>query len=507
MGKKVTIIGAGPGGLTSAMLLAHNGYEVEVFEKKDILGGRNGQITLGDFKFDIGPTFLMLTEVLEDMFKFTGRKVENYLELKEIEPFYRLRFNGKKDFFPSKDKDYMISQIKELFPGDEDGYLSFMNNEKIKFDKLFKCLKLPYHNFSHFLRPTFLKAIPKLDLDKTLFQKLSEYFKHEDMRISMTFQSKYLGMSPWTCPGAFTILSYIEHSRGIFHPIGGLNKISEAMAKVVKEEGGKIHLSTGVKELIVEGNTAKGVLLENGEKVYSDYVIINADFAHAMTSIVNKANRKKYTNKCLENKDYSCSTFMLYLGLDKKYDISHHNIIFADDYNKNVSEIAQTQVLSDDPSLYIQNPSITDSSLAPEGKSAIYILVPVANNKSKINWNIEKNRFRNLVIQKIKEKTELTDIDKHIEVEKVITPLDWEKEYGVYKGATFNLSHSLKQMLYFRPHNKFEEFKNCYLTGGGTHPGSGLPTIYESARISSNLIIQGEKSGNDFFYEDFFDGK
>jgi phytoene desaturase len=321
----------------------------------------------------------------------------------------------------------------------------------------------------------------------------------------MSFQAKYLGMSPWECPGAFTILSFIEHDGGIYHPIGGLNKISNAMAKVIEENGGQINLSTEVAEIIVEEKQAKGIRLRDGAEVRADYVIINADFAHAMTSIVNRRDRKKYTDEDLKRRDYSCSTFMLYLGLDKKYDLPHHNIIFADDYHKNVEEIYVEKTLPVDPSFYVQNPSIIDPTLAPPGKSCIYVLVPVANNTSAIDWENQTAGFRKLIIDKIKEKTEMKDIDEHIEVEKIITPVNWEKDYDIYNGATFNLSHKLTQMLYFRPHNKFEEFSNCYITGGGTHPGSGLPTIYESGRIVANLIIQDKLMGIGIKYKDVFD--
>jgi len=504
MKKKVVVVGAGPGGLTAGMLLAHYGYEVEIFERKSYVGGRNGRIQLGDFSFDIGPTFLMLPEVLEDVFRFTGRKLDDYIERREIEPLYRLRFNGHRDFYPSRDRERMREEIRGFFPGDEDGYQRYLEKEKIKFDKLFQCLKIPYDRLSHFVRPVFLSAIPKLDLDKTLYQKLATYFQHEDMRIAMTFQAKYLGMSPWNCPAAFTILSYIEHSRGISHPLGGLNQISQAMARVVQEEGGQIHLDSPVREVIVEKGTAKGVLLENGERVMADYLVINADFAHAMTHIVKPADRRIYTDRDLAGRDYSCSTFMLYLGLDRQYDIPHHNIIFAEDYQQNIREIADTKVLSADPSFYLQNASLTDPTLAPAGKSTLYVLVPVPNNSSKIDWQKEKASFRRLVLDKIMERSELADLEAHIEVEKVITPLDWEEEYHIYQGATFNLAHKLTQMLYFRPHNRFEEFKNCYLVGGGTHPGSGLPTIYESGRISANMIIQDGHLGSEFNYSDIF---
>jgi phytoene desaturase len=180
---------------------------------------------------------------------------------------------------------------------------------------------------------------------------------------------------------------------------------------------------------------------------------------------------------------------MLYLGLDTLYNEPHHNIIFAKDYKRNVEDIVKRYIVSDDFSLYVRNASITDSTLAPHNHSALYVLVPVPNRKSVIEWNdYEVRKFRNKVIDKIKARTSMTDIDKHIVTEKIITPRDWETEQSLFLGATFNLGHSLNQMLYFRPHNKFEEIDRCYIVGGGTHPGSGLPTIYESARISADLI-------------------
>ena len=226
--KKVVIVGAGPGGLTAGMLLAHNGYDVHIFEAKSYLGGRNGCIKLGDFTFDIGPTFLMLPQELKNIFQITGRNIESYLDLREIEPLYRLRFKGHLDFYPSRDRNFMGDQIERLFPGDKAGYEAFLKKEKIKFDRLFECLKTPYDRLIHFARPQFIKALPHFDLGKSLYDKLSEYFSHEELKIAMTFQSKYLGMSPWNCPAAFTILSFVEHMWGIYHPIGGLFKISEA---------------------------------------------------------------------------------------------------------------------------------------------------------------------------------------------------------------------------------------------------------------------------------------
>jgi phytoene desaturase len=264
------------------------------------------------------------------------------------------------------------------------------------------------------------------------------------------------------------------------------------MAKVIEEEGGKIHTGQPVREIIIENGKAVGVELENGEKIRGDYVVINADFAYAIDNLVKKNNRKKYTEKKLRKKKYSCSTFMLYIGVDKLYDIPHHNIVFSLNYKKNVDEISDLKILSKDPSFYVQNPSITDDTLAPPGKSTLYVLVPVPNNKSGIDWKKEKEPFKDLVLNLMEQRAGCNDLRQHIEIMKVITPADWEKEENVFLGATFNLAHTVDQMLIFRPHNKFEEFDNCFLVGGGTHPGSGLPTIYYSGMISAKLIMQQE---------------
>jgi phytoene desaturase len=491
--KKVIIVGAGPGGLSAGMLLASKGYSVDIYEKEDRVGGRNSFFKLGDYVFDIGPTFLMMKDVLEDIFEKSGKKLEDFIEATQLDPMYRLKYGDGRELYPSPDRGKMKQTMEAFSPGSFSGYLEYLKKEEKKYRKLIPCLSIPYGKLSDFFSKNLLYALPYLDAHTSLYNVLSRYFNDPDIRIAFTFQAKYIGMSPWTAPGLFSIISYIEHGGGIYHVTGGLNRLSHGMAEAVKQSGGRIHLSTPVKKVIVENRKAKGVQLENGMTELADYVIINADFAHAMTNIVDKKERRKWTDEKLMSRDYSCSTFMLYLGVNKEYkDIPHHSIIFAEDYKRNIDEITRDMILSEDFSFYVQNASVTDKTLAPEGKSTIYVLVPVPNKKGVIDWGREKLTFRNKVIRALEEKGNYTGLTEAIEVEKVITPDDWEKEHSVYLGATFNLAHSFKQMLYFRPHNEFEEFKNCYLVGGGTHPGSGLPTIYQSGKISAGLIMKND---------------
>ena len=490
--KRVVIVGAGPGGLTAGMLLASKGYDVQLYEKDSAVGGRNQALRLCPYTFDTVPTFLMMKFILDEVFELAGRDVHDYLDIRSIDPLYRLEFSGSgKTFFPTHDRAKMTAQIEQLFPGNSKGLERYMAYEAGKFDKIVPCLQVPYASPLDYARPRFLGALPVIDAHFDLFKHLGRYFDDDDLKTSFTFQAKYLGMSPWECPATFSIISYIEHSGGIFHTIGGLNQISHAMARVIEEEGGQIHLDAPVKQVIVRGGQAAGVELEGGEQVFADYVVLNADFAHAMCKLVPGARLRRWTPQKLEGKSFSCSTFMLYLGIDKVYDeVPHHNIIFASDYRRNIDEITRSMKLSEEPSIYIQNASVTDPTLAPEGHSTIYILVPIANNRSGIDWAAVKDRYRDKVLELAETRGKLTDLRQHIVEERVITPADWESDYNVYRGAVFNLGHTLTQMLYFRPHNAFEELDRCYLVGGGTHPGSGLPTIYESGRISAGLIIK-----------------
>ncbi len=483
---RIGIVGAGPGGLTCAMLLAHEGFDVTVIEKADEVGGRSAPINLGDFKFDTGPTFLMMKHVLDEVFESCDRKSSDYMQFKLLDPMYQLDFQ---DFAIqiSSDKERMRAELKRVFPGNENRLDKFYSRERGRYEKIVPNLYRDYSNVFAFLSPKVISALPSFFSGGSIFDNLGNYFDEEKLRVCFTFQSKYLGMSPWECPAAFTIIPFVEHEFGIYHVKGGLNQISKAMAKVVEEENGAVVTGQTVEKIVTSGKKVKGVQLEDGKRMDFDKVIINADFGYAMSNLFDSDKIKRYSPEKLERKKFSCSTFMLYLGVDKKYSAPHHNIFFAEDYRQNLADIEEGR-LSEDFSFYVQNASATDDTLAPKGKSAVYILVPTPNNRSNVEWDKEEKRFKEKVLKKVQERTQMKDISEHIEVEKTITPKQWEQDFNVYIGATFNLAHNLSQMLYFRPHNRYGELKDLYLVGGGTHPGSGLPTIYISGIVTAGLI-------------------
>ncbi len=486
--KRIVIVGAGPGGLAAGMILAHRGFQVTIVEKDAKIGGRTAEIKLGEYSFDTGPTFLHQKFTLDETFAEAGREASDYLDLIKLDPMTKLTW-GDISLETTFDQDRMAANIEESFPGHSEGFRRFMEDHAVKLQKIYPVLQKPYHKISAFCRKELLKVFPYIATTDTVVDVLDRYFPDDNLKLAFTFQSKYLGMSPWKCPALFTILSYTEYRYGIYHTTGGLCKIPEAMAKVFAEEGGELRLNAPVDKVLFDGLQAVGVKLQSGEELHADHVVMNADYAQAMHTIMNGFGK---TEPQLRSKKYSCSTFMLYLGLDTIYeDEPHHHIMFADDYQQNIDEISGEETVSDDMSIYIRNSSITDKTVAPEGHSQLYILVPTINCRHGMNWEETKQEYRDKVLDRIEQRTSMKDLRSHIVEEAIYTPDTW-RDSGIFMGATFNLAHTIDQMLYFRPHNKLSGYDNLFLVGGGTHPGSGLPTILESARISSNLICAEE---------------
>jgi phytoene desaturase len=250
----------------------------------------------------------------------------------------------------------------------------------------------------------------------------------------------------------------------------------------------EICLNEPVEEVLFAGRRARGVRTPNGIRM-ADAVVVNADFARTMERLVPNHLRRRWTDAKLAKKKYSCSTFMMYLGVEGRFSLPHHTIHIAENYEQNLEDIEHRHVLSEDPSFYVQNACVTDPMLAPRGHSTLYVLVPVTHQHPNVDWSRERTRYRNLVLGQIKKAG--YDLDpRQIRYERVITPAEWDSRYEIYRGATFNLAHTLDQMLHLRPRNRFEDLESVYLVGGGTHPGSGLPVIFESARISSRLLLE-----------------
>ncbi len=487
MSKDVIIVGAGPGGLASAILLAASGVKVKILERLPTIGGRTSSIEADGFKFDLGPTFFLYPRVLEEILATAGTTLRAEVEMVRLDPQYRIVFGEGGELNASPDITRMEQQIAAIAPDDAPGFRRFLNENRTKLARMEPCLESSFLGWQDLINLRLLKMLPMLRPHQSIDQYLKRFFSDPRIRLAFSFQSKYLGMSPFRCPSLFSILSFLEYEYGVFHPIGGCAAVTAAMARIAERLGVEICVDTPVEEVIFEGKRAIGVRTAAGVE-RAGAIVMNADFARAMKRLVPDRLRRRWTDRKIAGKKFSCSTFMMYLGIEGEFDLPHHNIHIAADYARNLDEIENRHVLSDDPSFYVQNASVTDPTLAPRGMSALYVLVPVTHRHPNVDWSQERERFRAKTFRQI-EKAGFKDVQKRIRFERVITPDDWDTKYEIHQGATFNLAHSLDQMLHLRPHNRFEDVDGIYLVGGGTHPGSGLPVIFESARISTRLLM------------------
>jgi len=485
---RVLIIGAGPGGLAAALLLARGGLQVHVIERLPRVGGRCSAVEHSGYRFDLGPTFFLYPRVLERIFRLIGRDLRREIPMVRLDPQYRIVFGAGGQLDCTADLSRLTAEVARINPNDARHIRDFMADNRVKLELFRPSLERPFLGWHDLLSWDLLRLLPVLRPWKFLDAELRRYFEDERIRLAFSFQSKYLGMSPFNCPSLFSILSFLEYEHGVWHPYGGCSAVSEGMERIAREMGVTFSLGEEVKEILFTGRRAVGVRTNAGEH-RCDFLVINADFAHAMTKLVPNKLRRRWSDARIEKKKFSCSTFMMYLGLEgTQGHVPHHTIFCAANYHENMADIEPRHVLSADPSFYVQNACVTDPGLAPRGHSTLYVLAPVTHRHPNVNWAEQKAVFRDRVLKQLA-KVGIPDVEKRIRFEKIVTPENWENDYAVYRGATFNLAHNMGQMLHLRPRNRFEDLDGVYLVGGGTHPGSGLPVIYESARIACRLLL------------------
>jgi phytoene desaturase len=488
MAKRVLIVGAGPGGLAASMLLANAGLDVTILERLPHVGGRTSTMESQGFRVDVGPTFFLYPQILAEIFAATGHDLYREVELVRLDPQYRLVFGSGGELLATPDMARMQAAIADFSPRDARALPRFLDDNRMKLERFKPCLESPFLGWRDILTPQLLQLLPLLRPWRSLDRELKAYFADPRIRLAFSFQSKYLGMSPLQCPSLFSILAFLEYAYGVFHPIGGCGAITQSMARIATSLGVDIRLNEPVEQLLFDGRRVAGAQTHAGA-YRADATVLNADFAQAMTHLVPDQLRRRWRNHKLARKRFSSSTLMLYLGLDGCYaDIPHHTIYLSKDYVNNLADIETRHVLSDDPSFYVQNASVTDATLAPPGMSTLYVLIPVTHQHPNVDWQQEAPLYRALALQQL-DKIGLSDVERRICFEHMMTPADWEQRYAIYRGATFSLAHNLRQMLHLRPRNRFEDLEATYLVGGGTHPGSGLPVIFESARITSRLLL------------------
>ena len=520
--QSIAVVGAGPGGIAAAMQLAAAGARVTIYEAQPVVGGRSRRIELGPYGFDCGPTFFMMPWVLEEILGACGTTMSDLAELVRLDPMYRLVL-GRPGAAPieldtTQDIAAMRTRIEAISASDGPAFDRFIRDNRRKLERLTPVLRSPVRSLADLMSFDGMRAGSSLRPWRSVAQELERRFTHPQVRLALSFQTKYLGMSPYECPELFTILPFIEYEYGVWHPKGGCNALFSAMAEHCRSMGVAIETASPVERILFEGRRAVGVVV-HGEARRHDHVVVNADAAWALKNLVPEALRtapeagRRRAERWLgplagplglahpagvegdaeiDARPASCSTFMLYLGLHGEVDLPHHTIFTSPSYEENLADISKRGVLSDDPSMYCCNPSRSDPTLAPPGDAALYVLVPVPNaapGHCKINWTAEAPRFRERVLDQLDRVFGLRGVRGRIRQERMATPLDWQSE-RINHGATFNLAHGFSQMLHRRPQHKLPTFEGLWLVGGGTHPGSGLPVIFLSSTTTTRLLCE-----------------
>ncbi len=477
MSKKIAVIGAGVGGLAAAARLASRGHQVEVFEKLPHCGGRNNIIEDQGFKFDTGPSFVMMPDFFEEVFNYCGRKIGDYLDLRPLEESYRIFYPQGESLSVFKDSSRTKEELEKFEKGSSLAFERFVK-ETARIYNLVRPLLYECFSLKSLANPRLWPLVYKIRALESYWGLASKYFKSEKLRYAFTFEAMFMGVSPFNAPAFYSVISYADHVQKIYHAMGGMYKIPKALEKLAGEFGVKFNYSA---EVISVRDNAGLVVVETADRHKEfDKVVINADYAYAKTELLNEK---------IPQYKYSCSVYLLYLGLKCKVaGLAHHNLFFSSDLKKNLKAIFEDKATALDPSFYVHVPTVTDSSLAPEGKELFYILVPVPNLEGGA-WDIASHEkiIRDNIFDRINKRFNI-NLQELIEVERKFYPGEFVSRYNIKNGATFGLAHNLMQSAFFRPANFNPLKNNTYFVGASTQPGGGLPVVIAGSRIVSDLI-------------------
>lgn len=484
--KTAIVIGSGFGGLSAAIRLQNDGWQVKIFEKNSIIGGHAYQFKKDGYTFDMGPSLITAPQIIESIFKTAGKKLQDYVDLIPLDPFYRIYFHDKTYIDYSGHSDDMKSQMAKFNKEDAAKYDDFIENSRLIYEEVIEkgLGSQPFNKIS-----TMVKFVPramKIKAFHTAYSLAAKYFKDFRHRFMFSFHPLFIGGNPFRVPAIYLMISYLEKKGGVWFTKGGMYSLVEAFKKLFMESGGEIFVDSPVEKIIIENGTAKGVIVD-GKEYRSDIVVSNADVTYTYNKLIKESN--KWSGDKPGKTKYSMGTVVIYLGVKKKYpQLLHHTLILSPRYKELIEDIFDNHVLPDDFSMYLHVPTRSDSDMAPEGSESIYVLIPVTNQLSNIDWNVEGRKFVNKVINFLEADFDMVDLRKNIEVEEVFTPLDFQNNRNSFLGSPWGMEPILLQTAYFRPHNKSENFKNLYLVGAGTHPGGGLPGVMLSAEATKNLI-------------------
>ena len=488
MAKKIIVIGSGFGGLAASLRLRAKGYKVTLLEKHPDLGGRARVFKKDGFTYDGGPTVITAPYLFEELFSLFNKKISDYVEIVPLDLWYRFVFNDGDTFDYNGDDKSMEEQVKKYNSDDYNGYKKLVNFTEKIFDKGFTDLSdKPFNNLVFMMKQ--IPALLKLKSYKSVYGLVSNYISNEKLRRVFSMHPLLVGGNPFSTTSIYTLILFLEKKWGIHYSIGGTGSVVKALEKLMKEENIMIIKGAEVTEILTKNKKVTGVKINESKIINCDYIICNSDPPNVYNNLIKSKEDYNFLFKQkMKRMDYSMGLFVYYFGSKKKYsNVAHHTIYFGKSYEKHLDKIFEKKILSEDISYYLHRPSATDPNMAPSDQDAFYVLVPVPNNLSKINWIDEGDKFKDLVLDKM-DKTILPGIKENVVSDFYLTPDYFEIDLATLRGSGFSIQPKFSQSAYFRFHNQSEVFNNLYFVGAGTHPGAGMPGVLSSAKVLDKLF-------------------
>lgn len=489
--KSVVVIGSGMGGLAAALRLQHAGFQVTVVEKQARPGGRSNVLEENGFRIDTGPTILVMKDTFDETYRALGQDIDERLEFVQIDPNYRIYYHDNTHIDLYSNMARLAREVERVEVGAGENLFRFLGAAARKYALGMPFVVRNYDHITELMNPVAGLRLLQTGSHQRLYPHVARYFKSDKLRKAFSFHSMFLGLSPFDSLAMYSLITYADIALGMWYPRGGIYSIVEDMLALANEMGVRVLTNAPVREIIIRNGKASGVVLESGEELAADLVVSNADLPYTYKELVPARYRRTYSDERLDKMDYACSGYLLYLGLDKIYpEMSHQALYFADDYQANLDAIFKTGTLPDDPSFHLNNPTITDPTLAPEGHSVLYILAPMPNLTAAIDWEEAAPVVRNKVLERLEQLVD-PDIRQHVVWEREYTPVDFQQDFNAVHGTAFgSLSQGLFQSAYFRPHNKARDIPGLYFVGQGTYPGIGMPMVLLSARLVTERILE-----------------
>ncbi|GFE64604.1 phytoene desaturase (neurosporene-forming) [Litoreibacter roseus] len=479
------------GGLAAGMRLGARGYRVEIVDRLDMPGGRGSCLHQNGHRFDLGPTIVTVPQTLRELWAACGEDFDAAVDLRPMDPFYEIRFPDGSNFKATGTTDGMRAEVARLSPSDLKGFDKFLVDSEARYQFGFEDLgRRPMNKLADLI-----KVLPKfayLRADRSVYAHAARRVKDERLRMALSFHPLFIGGDPFHVTSMYILVSHLEKEFGVHYAMGGVAAIAQAMADVIERQAGTLNFNQDVSEVLTKNGRAAGVKLASGRIIPADIVVSNADAGHTYKHLV-KSPRKRWTDNRLKKSRWSMGLFVWYFGTKgtrKMWeDVGHHTILNGPRYKGLVRDIFIKGKLSDDMSLYIHRPTVTDPSAAPEGDDTFYVLSPVPHLgfDTVIDWEEERERYKAKVTKVLEDKV-LPGFSERISASEIFTPNEFRDRYLSPNGSGFSIEPRILQSAWFRPHNVSEELPGLYLVGAGTHPGAGLPGVISSAEVLSKLV-------------------